>query len=141
MNNLILAIPAELPPELWWTYPLALVAVIVICAVLLVILKRIRPDKEANKLVKKAIRYLKRAVTGKLRAGFNIITAKNLIKSAAYYYSGIMKEKEIYKFRVKIEVLESALEELNSLVGENGDMAHIEQNLPSIVNKLSAIVD
>jgi|BioPla2DNA2_1021312.scaffolds.fasta_scaffold70914_2 phage gp36-like protein len=147
MIKLILAIPADLAGDLWWTYPLALVSVIVICGVLLALLKRVKPEKEANKLVKKAIRYLKRAVKGKVRTGFNtgfnILTAKNLIKSATYYYSGLVKDKEIYRFRAKIEVLDEVIAEMGSFgeVDENGDGPNLEKKLPDIVNKLSAIVD
>ncbi len=143
MIKLILAIPADLAGDLWWTYPLVLVSVIVICGVLLALLKRVKPEKEANKLVKKAIRYLKRAVKGKVRTGFNILTAKNLIKSATYYYSGLVKDKEIYRFRAKIEVLDEVIAEMGSFgeVDENGNGPNLEKKLPDIVNKLSAIVD
>lgn len=142
MIKFFLAIPADLNNGMWWTYPAALVGIIIVCGIILSLFKRIKPEKEANKLIKKAIKYLNRASKGKMRVSINLLTAKNLLRTARYHYSELINNKEAYKFRGKLEVLDTVFNELEAISepDEDGNINY-KENLTKPIENLKGIVD
>lgn len=133
----VMAIPPELG-DIWWVYHIILGAIIALSLVVLSFFKRRSPEKDGNKLVKRAERYLDRASEGKIRSLLYIKTAKNLLSSAQYYYKEVVKEKEIYYLRLRIDAIEELLPELDILSSQEKN-EEFKTKLCPVLDKLKRI--
>lgn len=137
MRYFILSIPTELQ-DIWWVYHIILIGVIVLSIVILSFFRKRSSEKEGNKLSKRAEKFLERAAIGHIRAIINTKTAKNLLSSAIYYYKEAIKEKEIYKLRLKIDELEKLIIEINTISSEEKSEGSVE-NIENTLKKLKEI--
>lgn len=79
-----------------------------------------------------------RASEGKIRSLLYIKTAKNLLSSAQYYYKEVVKEKEIYNLRLRIDAIEELLPELDILSSQEKN-EEFKTKLCPVLDKLKSI--
>jgi len=116
MFSLLSAVPEQFE-DIWYLYDLLLIAVIAVCAIILVFLRKRSNLTEADKSMKSAKNLLRKAkMAPARRRRIFLFSAKNVLSSAAYLYSLSISEEDRYEYIKLIDAINAAIERLDAIV-------------------------
>ena len=116
MYNLLAAIPEQLQ-HIWYVYDLALLAIIGVCVLILVFLRKRSNIKESEKSLKTANNILRKskAVSARRRK-ILLYSAKNVFSSAEYHYNLCISEEDKYEYSKIVAKIKDAIEALDTML-------------------------
>ncbi|HOK82486.1 MAG TPA: hypothetical protein PLS05_07100 [Clostridia bacterium] len=120
MISLFLSAVPEQIKDYWYLYDLALAAIIAVCIVILMLLRKRSDQVEAEKSIKTAKKILSSSINKAPQSRrFSLLKAKNVLNTAEYHYSRCVSEEEKYELIGRVSNIKLATEEVEDLIKRN----------------------
>lgn len=135
LSYIISAIPEELA-DIWYVYDLILIAIIVLCVVFIKLLRKRSNLSEGNRNLKNALKNMRLSMAVKQnRAKVKLITAKNLMQSADYYYGLLISERDMFELGDELETIQKAEADLDAIIKNHGktDKEEVHNEIKRII--------
>ncbi|MDR3293251.1 MAG: hypothetical protein LBT20_04010 [Clostridiales bacterium] len=137
-GEIFLAVPTFFG-DLWYLYDLALLAIVAACIVLILLLRKRTKARVACKLLTSAAKNFKTigTISDAARIKIYMLSALNLLRSAEYYYSAYVDEKDAYDLAES----RSALRELIGRAEESSSegAADVKEHVREFIGALELI--
>lgn len=134
MIYLLSAVPEQLK-DFWYVYDLALLAVIGMCVLVLVFLRKRSHLKEAEKSIKTVKNILRKTKLASVhRKKLLLFSAKNVLNSAEYHYSICISEEDQYTLIATVNKIKKTVERLDEIA--KNDLQKEQEEFAQIIDEI-----